>query len=194
MELPIIPTDNFYKFFSIGGLVGAITCLVMGFTAFDDLIAKKFDYSLHLKKNEIELKYLERNVDAESRRQKLLKEAVGSLDKRLPNLKASSPSDKNEVREVFSEVDKGREATEKLGTKLQEMEIKSAELGIERERMLELLKRTQFIIKLTEYSSTSLFFQSVLGFVLWYFRVQRQQDHLLRGQVEALRAGKPVDP
>jgi nitrate reductase NapE component len=194
MELPSLPTDSFYKFFSISGLVGCIFCLSLGSKAVSDLASQGFDLELQVEKALIESRYLEENIDTLHSLHKKANEQMQNLESELPTLSSKRETDKALVRESMAQIKAGlnesKELHKKILATMKEQELKNAEIKVGRKRLADNERVTRLLINFMIFLSISLGLQSAWGFIMWYLKIQVPQDRILQNEVASLSTKK----
>ncbi len=178
MQIPSLPTDNLYKFASFGGLALIIAACVM-------------PYSIFLRDAE---RMTEQSLTQTDKLLQLSDEAMRLLDEKakssVERLKSQLESENGKVGEINGAIveqqikldaafAEGRTEMFRLRTKL--VESRAETLKIDREGRLK--------VAMTAYESSKNIFKTgvavtVLGFMLWWWKVQRFHDRTIRAETE----------
>lgn len=171
MQLPNIPTDNLYKFLSISGLW---IFLVFMFIP---------HYFIHItldKKRDLELSNTILNIELES----LTTESI-EIESAIEIVeKIDIKGDVDASGNLINIVSKLESRNIKVMESLKELQIARAK------QKAELNESEYYIAKLAWFSSIQWYgtifggFMSLIGFISWYFIIQRIEDKLRAKQVE----------
>jgi hypothetical protein len=194
MDLPSIPTDSFYKFFSISGLAGSIFFLALGSKAVNELGSQNFDIELQLEKAQIEVNYLSQEADVARALRKHVNQQIQSLEAELPTLDSKRKTDKAFVRESVAQIESGlresKDLQRKLLSALKEQDLKRAEMKVGLKRLVDNGRRTRQLINFIMFWSISLGLQAAWGFIMWYLKIQLPQDRILQNEAAGLSMKK----
>lgn len=181
------PTDNLYKFIALAGVVIFILSVVYPFRwsmevdqrrleVERDIEIAKFE-TVEKKALEMELNLARRLAEQASR---LLRAEITKSEKSGGSTRAINETIDRLKKESSSFEAKARELSEKLSV--------SGRNTIERTYKLKLWKYydgyATFLFQVGSIGSTVGFILAVLGFYLWYVKLQRYQDVILKSQIE----------
>jgi hypothetical protein len=173
MTLPTIPTDNFYKFFAISGVIIVIFSFAYPWTLIRDIRPKQIEVMTKLEVLKIELIESDKDID-------VLDKEVTVAENNLENL-------------ISEDVIKLREHTDKINRKRFEISIKKINIGGQI-ALIDYLREELLTAKWVMIIGVILgCILSFGGFIAWYFIVQVPSDLLLRRQVESCQS-KPSKP
>lgn len=168
MQLPIpsIPTDNLYKFIAIAGLIGVLACLLYPPLITSSLTRKAADVAAARALIEATMEDVESRIDdvsaqvreAETKRSNVPKSEIAALEQQLGALGKQAQALQNELTRFERD---GRIA-------LAEGEALAAQMN------------------LISLAFLPFFILTACGFLLWYLRIQRYADAILRLQAESM--------
>ena len=156
MQLPSLPTDNLYKFIALSGLVLLVTAIVVP-VKIQDEIDKDFARLVLIQQVKIDLAVLEWNQ-------------AGSPPKTLTT---------EEAIEKWRSSQK--EKKEELQSRLRKLEVSGADAEFEYYSAIRVRKRWRRIAYCIGAIGILLM---CIGFRLWYVRLQKYQDKIIRRQAE----------
>lgn len=173
MTLPSLPTDNLYKFLALAGLFLA----VFGYVYPTNRLTE-----LQIKQASIETEWSVLNVEMDR-----LKADTADVERSLRRLEAEAETEPTEARRNAAKISADGK---KLRERLHELEIKK--IGLEGK------DRETKIVQAEISSARTLLNVCVvvgvlltgLGFVSWYFRVQRLQDQQLKNSTASVVGGE----
>jgi hypothetical protein len=182
MTIPNIPTDNLYKFLSIGGiiiLIAGIYLLVLTDNGFNE----KLD--LHLRNRSIltiDSAYLIHDKQIiDNKIKKLCEKCDCKCNSKNDSLWIiPTPSDPKYLPQR-AEIDN---LIEDYFKKQKEISIKEHELEIEAKRVIYYQEAQSFYLNALSLFSVLGLFISITGFSLWFNKVQKFQDMALVGEAE----------
>jgi hypothetical protein len=156
MNVPTLPTDNLYKFLALTGLVLMLAC----FGALEFRAAKQQELDTAVSLGKEALGYLERDIERVAER--LTGQATE--DQEYPKVTANEYAQfKMRIRNVGEDI---------------------IELRGKSERAEAHYQRTQRILFLLLLGGIFGGFIAIAGFALWYVRLQKYQDVLIRCQAD----------
>lgn len=183
MNLPILPTDNLYKFLALSGLAIIALCIVFPLQRIHDLDLKLIETGTKIKVLKLEQKYLQDN-----------------LINTLVNKSKLPPKQKAAFRKYLVEVFNHKHPLEKEDTEgkailsleeqatfskaLEEVEKKSIELGGQLDQANYLNKEFGQFIFVVAIGLTIGLILSSYGFLRWYYLIQKPNDMLLQKQIK----------
>jgi hypothetical protein len=140
-------------------------------------------------KNE-ELKTLHKGLESIIRKRKaLIKdheagkiEDKDAFDKRLREINEEEKQVNIMKRQIEIKDEQRKTKNKQINTKKKELDIVKAELGGKEEQIKYLEKNLIFYVKTGLIGLTFGIFLSIVGFILWYRRIQRYQDAILKDQ------------
>jgi hypothetical protein len=192
MEFPSLPTDSVYKFQAVAGIVLMLAAAVLPRQYADSYRQKAREMQLASEKLKIEVTHLEKEIARQTQRLDYLHRSTKALDDSIPTLNPRRKRDRDVVAVRMKLIAEQREeidaAATKIDTATYEARLKTAALeGSYRETKdlqadaKEAISESRFMLNL----GASL---SLIGFICWFWYVQRYQDEILKGQALALRA------
>ena len=179
MNMPTPPTDNLYKFLALSGL--AITIFFTHFTYKNQ--SQNDRTLLNLEKEQSIYEIKKRSVQAEALTHKKL---LDLLEKKVIETKSSKAhdDDKIEVLKVYyNESKELRGKQELLKIKRRELEESSAVIKRSINEYLLKLKETKEFLQTAKYCSALGIIITIFGFKMWYSKVQKIQDELLKQEL-----------
>lgn len=167
------PTDNLYKFISIFGLIIFVVSIAAPYIASEQLST----LTTVIAKPIADIKLL--NQD-NARLLSEVDEVQGRLPKQSQNL---TEAEKQTVRQVFAESDRLLKEVRENIRKIRELETTSdMQIKTADARAATLLG----LIWWTSFGKVIGLVSILTGFTLWYFKLQRYQDLLLKNQAQLL--------
>jgi hypothetical protein len=163
MNLPTPPTDSLYKFLALGSLAAALA-LQFWMTSRADSVGEQI-YAAEL---ETAITVIE--ADANLAKAKFLVKEVRQ----------------GRIAGFWNKLD----AQQKLQ---KAVAIRNAQNKIRGHRLDQLVKAFKSDKRLARFGTGTFALLSLVGFLLWYFKVQRYQDELLRLQLLAARSAPKED-
>ena len=190
MNLPSLPTDNLYKFFSISGIV-----LFLIFHYYPKYLEKELSKESIQIEGEIDILYTDTLLI--NNKQKFLEKKLFTLQKECNcGLNFNISKDK-----VIWEILENSSEKKKLGSLIQSYieEIdklnfehikKQIEILSKQRKLLENKKEIEEYIKDSKFYLPFSFYLLIFGFVLWFFRTQNLQDKILYNQFKEVTDDK----
>jgi hypothetical protein len=183
VTVPNIPTDSLYKFLALGGLVGVVLISILIDFQQKDLMEKddlnvKEQISLTDSLPEFYSQYLS----------KLVKE-IGVKKLHQIALKQKSISEEK-LASLQNQIDSLELVVRMYEMKVDNLKNRDSLLQSDRRFLASRRKIVNEIISNESKMSDILFFISVIGFFLWYVKIQRYQDIIIRKQAESLMPEK----
>ena len=170
MNLPLLPTDNLYKFMSLAGAVIIILSVIYPIIQIEELQHRIVSLNGEEKILDQEIEFIKHDV-------KFLEKNINILEKKK-NQKIG------ELNELL------RKSTE-LSRKTNEQQIKNIELFYKKQD-IELTSKYISQNRILGFIGTGFgSFLAFFGFYLWYVRIQKLQDLLLKRQVTSDKEIKP---
>jgi len=168
MQIPSLPTDNLYKFLAIAGLVIIVLSVVGPWSRYEQLTPKTIEVETQVSTHKREIVSVESAI---MRTEEELKKAKTQKERELLLARA-----------------------EELQKQKRQLQIMISEIAGKRTLLQHLQERVALYFVVGTYSLVFGVIVSIVGFVLWYRRVQRYQDGILKQQHKALTGNstKPV--
>ena len=168
-----LPTDNLYKFLALSGLV------VIGYSNY------------YFKKSENELSQnvyvLKTEIDEHAIRVEALKDTGKRfrelLDNTIADQSGTYERDPKKLELEYTD-DEIKEIQNKIRESLMESQIQTSKYKNSNNRLLKLQQELEWLRVLYKIATAAGFILTVIGFRLWYTRVQKPQDSLLREQID----------
>ena len=157
INMPSLPTDNLYKFLALSGLAIVTFSIVFPMIRDSELNLMMLETDKNMKVANIEKELFDKRID------KFLNSDLGS---NLDELKM-----REEELEIWRNL-------------LKDQQIYTVDLEYEVRKFEELHKELKFIQLLMKFGFGVGLIITFLGFLLWYVRVQKPNDLLLRKQIE----------
>jgi len=195
--LPQLPTDNLYKFIAISGLSILGLTIYFPSKAINDYTLKYSEYVTAQEKVTIEVQrmgeeYKELAETAKSIADSREKTAA-ALNKAISNIKLGKPYHipPKEEKNLFSD---HLANSKRLKMFEYDIKLKDAELA-GKKRELDIIASNIKTAEMVMYSGSIIgFILTLLGFILWYGKVQKQQDILLTQQATGPTIDGQISP
>ena len=179
VQIPNLPTDSLYKFMALGGLTGAIVLIIFMHFELNKVSSDIYKLSEEVAKESVEMEYI---VDDTT----LLKEKISALETFINSAEKKKHLSKNEMKNLkntFQKLDSIsqalKEKTKEIRSKNKIFEVRASELKNRNAQLAEFVRNKYWIV-------FYLMALSLLGFFLWYFKIQRYQDIIIKKQAESL--------
>jgi hypothetical protein len=169
MNIPIPPIDNIYKYAAIVGSIFVIFSIYGPYLILKDIREKKSAVFLKIETIKAEQEFVERKIS--------------DLEKFTDNSilwqqgKYRSDSSKLNIPYTWDEIKKMKEQTREL---LKSDKINVAELQALNDDFNHLSSDFDMINKFSDRLFYSGIVLALVGYILWYYRIQRYQDKALR--------------
>lgn len=204
-----IPTDSLYKFLALSGMAVFIFSIYYPQKLIDDVQVKyaeykyksellNFEASAHTKKLELHRKSLEKLGEEMDKVHSRQVEILSFLDE-FENKKASSEDVEvikkieDELNESHAKIDiqdknlaEQRASYELISEKIIRNKI---ELDFVNDQLSLMLKQAKELNRVSFFTMLLGAFTSVLGFYLWYYKIQRYNDTIIKNNSDIIRAG-----
>lgn len=179
------PTDNLYKFMALSGIV-LIIAFIVPLLFFHQTGMEYLEQVRGSKELEVQEKFVNQRLETLKLRDKEAKDEKQELQKRLAGLNPASNSteiDKLEVRikEANREIDSIADSSYELSLNLA---LKQAQVNSEETVSLNRRRDSRVAIVVGAIWVILGFFLSVFGFPLWYIKLQRHQDRVVKKEAE----------
>lgn len=183
MNIPNLPTDNLYKFLSLAGIVVVIMAVYFTVTKVSEVSDKIMDVQEGQDIVSENIKSLERLVE-------LLEKIV---DNSIAELKGERKKDDKKLELVYSESE--------IKNLMSEIRDSLAKIGVEKVRVEANTKRlTELHERSKKISHWGVFFIAIgmimanFGFYLWYTRVQKPLDCILKRELLIKKYNNSIQP
>lgn len=195
MSLFTPPTDNLYKFVALSGIV----LIVAGLTippVFFHQTGMEYLAQLHDSKEfEVQEKFVNERLPILDGRKEQVLNQKDNLQQRLDRLKSASPStevDKVEgqIKEANHEIEKIEDSSHELTLNL---ELKRAQIKYEETVSANRLSLSRLFLMLGFGAVIFGICISILGFTLWYKKLQRYQDRKVTEEAKIKSADDSTD-
>ena len=188
MNIPNIPSDNLYKFIALASLITLILLVYVSKKTQSELSDEEIKYIGELKITIIKSNKLGNQlkslVDLRSKQHNQLEQLLSELKTgKYQNVKSKN----SEIEKLENKISS---MSEKIDLDQKELDI----LEVQNETTSGLLKNKRILIGIIDnvilYSSGLLLLLMSLGFYLWYVRVQKYQDKILKVQAKEIEKEK----
>ena len=170
LNTPNLPTDNLYKFMAVTGAVAVLSAIFFMTSMINDTYEKVFDLSK-------KLSLLEIRTQSSVSEFENFKKAISKLEVDDSVMSKHEPSQTHQYAEVIKFLDEHMENSIFLESDI-------AKLKADRERIVHYSNQIdRYIIWLSVIVMIGSAL-SCLGFWLWYMRVQKSLDALIKRQIE----------
>jgi hypothetical protein len=180
MNIPSLPADSIYKFSAFAGLATILFCIYTYTSLNETIQEKRMKVHLDLKRTEIELKFLKLKLeDLDAIKNSMTKGITASdmLKKGKTPIPVTTDEFKTKMREV--------------GLLLHDNDIKNVELGIFIQELIALESRRSSYFAIASVGITIGVALAIWGFALWYVKIQRYQDQIIRNDSEKSKTISP---
>jgi len=165
MQIPSLPTDNLYKFLAIAGLVIIVLSVVGPWSRYEQLTSKTIE------------------VETQT---SIYKKGIASVELAIMKLKEEWKKAKSEKeRELL------QSRLDELQRQIRQLEIIIPEIAGKKALHQRFMETTAIFVVAGACGLVLGVVLSIVGFVLWYRRVQRYQDAILKQQHRTLMGGSP---
>jgi hypothetical protein len=169
MTLPIPPSDSFYKFSAIGGLILLVMSLYVPWKMDSELNLALFDLEVELSRIDIETSFADKQF-------KRISDDLDTLEKERANKKKKGASEP-----YFAGLDERIQDQRSTDKRISLLHAES-KVVFQKQKWLAAQLRQIFAIA-TGLSVLGLN-MAIFGFWNWYFRFQVYQDRIIKGQSE----------
>jgi hypothetical protein len=195
MTLPIPPSDSFYKFTAIGGLILVILSVYIPQQKLSEYKVATYDTNIELQKLIIETEHWTKDAQRYNDRAERTKQNFIALSQDLIALskEITKPSSKAAFQSLLKKYQENVDNWTQMESSIRQMESSKKQLDVfnaQTETALE--KKTwllsQFDILFGIAMGTFIFglIMSAFGFYNWYYKFQVYQDRIIKAQSERM--------
>lgn len=203
MNIPNIPSDNLYKFISLSSLAVIIIANIYLYSVRSQILDELFNQRIEMEKSKTDVKLLRIDVDELLFNLEFeLRRLIGEEHLELIDTSLSTDERVEYLFELSDSLDLVQEdERSSLRSKYGKEVFKLKKIATQYENAGKILEINEYKISLDESEIKQLYtfylivspifiISLVIGFVLWYRRIQRYQDILLKNQAEQSQSGK----
>lgn len=171
MNIPVLPVDSLYKFLALFGLVIMLFCFYLTISTDETIQEKLLNLRIDIAKARVEVEFLQ-----------LQRNKIDQLVKSMTNGITASDILKEGQIPVEVTTDEYKKILQEFERMLHDGMVKQAEQGVLLDEIGALDQKRRFYHRVFPVFFSFGLVLSGVGFVLWYRKIQRYQDQIIREQ------------
>ncbi len=177
MHFPNLPTDNLYKFLALSGVVVVLVSIFYPISRLGELRQKAIELAAEIKILDLESKRLTVNHSQLEREVAAFEKQLSAAEKE----KRPTPGDIDSIEKIHNQL---RTRALKLETSNDDLQVKLVKVSAKNDQLVQLVRYVEYFVNVMYGGIVIGVLLAWVGFGLWYVRVQRPQDLLLKQQIE----------
>lgn len=195
MTLPIPPSDSFYKFTAIGGLILVILSVYIPQQKLSEFKVATYDTNIELQKFIIESQYWTKDAQRFNDRAERTEQNFIALSQDFIALskEITKPSSKAAFQSLLKEhqenVDKWRQmesSIRQMESSKKQLELLNAQTETALEKKTWLLSQFDILFRIAMGTFIFGLIMSTFGFYNWYYKFQVYQDRIIKAESERM--------